>query len=53
MLCKIDSLYICVDDMDRAIKFYEDFLSKKYRKREKSAAVLKLMVFDSTCLPIR
>ena len=29
MKCKICSLYICVEDMNRAIKFYEDFLSNR------------------------
>lgn len=29
MFCKIDSLYICVEDMGRAIKFYEEFFEQK------------------------
>lgn len=29
MHCNIDSLYICVKNMDRAIKFYEDFLNNR------------------------
>jgi len=28
MFCKIDSLYICVNDMERAIKFYEEFFEQ-------------------------
>lgn len=31
MNCNISSLYICVENMDRAIKFYEDFLSSQLR----------------------
>ena len=33
MICRIDSLYICVDDMDRAIKFYEDFFEQEVSER--------------------
>ena len=29
MNCKIDSLYIIVDDLERAIKFYEQFFEQK------------------------
>ena len=29
MNCKIDSLYIIVDDLERAIAFYEDFFEQK------------------------
>ena len=29
MNCKIDSLYIIVDDLERAIKFYEEFFEQK------------------------
>lgn len=29
MNCKIDSLYIIVDDLERAINFYEDFFEQK------------------------
>ena len=29
MFCKIDSLYICVNDMERAIKFYEEFFEQE------------------------
>ncbi|MFA9378774.1 MAG: VOC family protein [Lachnotalea sp.] len=28
MNCNINSLYLCVTDMNRAIKFYEDFFEK-------------------------
>ena len=28
MICRIDSLYICVEDMNRAVMFYEDFFEQ-------------------------
>ena len=33
MLLKIDSLYICVEDMERAIKFYEEFFEQKVSEK--------------------
>ena len=33
MFCKIDSLYVCVDDMDRAIKFYEEFFEQEVSEK--------------------
>ena len=33
MFCRIDSLYICVDDMNRAVMFYEDFFEKKVSEK--------------------
>ena len=48
MFCKIDSLYICVNDMERAIKFYEEFFEQEVSekgdvgsKKEMLAAVSK------------
>ena len=29
MKCSIRSLYLCVKDMERAIRFYEDFFEQK------------------------
>ena len=29
MSCRIDSLYICVEDMERAVRFYEAFFEQK------------------------
>ena len=29
MTCHIDSLYIIVDDLERAVAFYEDFFEQK------------------------
>ena len=34
MFCKIDSLYICVNDMERAIKFYEEFFEQEVSEKE-------------------
>ena len=33
MFCKIDSLYICVNDMERAIKFYEEFFEQEVSEK--------------------
>lgn len=35
MNCKIDSLYIIVDDLERAIKFYEEFFEQKILNQSK------------------
>lgn len=32
---RIDSLYLCVSNMDRAVKFYEDFLEQSVTVRDK------------------
>ena len=32
MKCGISSLYICVKDMERAIRFYEDFFEQPVRR---------------------
>lgn len=34
MVCHIRSLYLCVDDMDRAIMFYEDFFERPVTERD-------------------
>ena len=41
MQCHIRSLYLCVKDMHRAIKFYENFFEK----------VNETHIFGSNCLP--
>ena len=33
MSCCVDSLYICVDDMDRAVQFYEEFFERKVAEK--------------------
>ena len=33
MNCKVNSLYICVNDMDRAVKFYENFFEQKVAEK--------------------
>ena len=33
MKCSIDSLYICVDDLERAVAFYEDFFEQKIKDK--------------------
>ncbi len=34
MNCNISSLYICVEDMARAIKFYEDLFEQSVTERD-------------------
>ena len=67
MFCKIDSLYIIVDDMDRAIRFYEDFFEQKVSEKGEVVsffdidgfrfnlfaykAVKENHVYGSNCLP--
>ena len=41
----INSLYICVDDMDRAIKFYTDFFEKEPIKRDHIYSVFEINGF--------
>lgn len=47
MNCNIKSLYICVKDMDRAIAFYEAFLSRRLQKKMIYTVFLMSMDFDS------
>lgn len=67
MNCKIGSLYICVKDMDRAIKFYEDFFEQPVTERDRLYSVFDIKgfrfglfayqvvgeshLFGSNCLP--
>lgn len=65
--CNICSLYICVKNMDRAIKFYEDFFEQPVTERNDLYSVFDINgfrfglfayqtagekhVFGSNCLP--
>ena len=40
MNCTIRSLYLCVKDMDRAIRFYESFLEQPVTGRDDLYSVL-------------
>ena len=67
MNCRIGSLYICVNDMERAIKFYEDFFEQPVTKRDDLYSVFEINgfrfglfaytavneehIFGSNCLP--
>ena len=67
MSCKIDSLYICVEDMNRAIKFYEDFFEQNVSEKGDVGSCFEVdgfrfnlfaykvvneaHVFGSNCLP--
>jgi len=64
---QINSLYICVNDMDRAILFYEDFFERKVREKDRVYSVFEIdgfrfglfaylemnekHLFGSNCLP--
>lgn len=45
MNCNIGSLYICVKDMDRAIKFYEDFFERPVTERDDIYSVFTINSF--------
>lgn len=45
MNCNIGSLYICVDDMDRAVKFYEDFFEQPVTERDDIYSVFQINSF--------
>lgn len=45
MKCSIGSLYICVKDMDRAIKFYEDFFEQPVTERGDTYSVFTVNGF--------
>ena len=50
---QINSLYICVKDMDRAIAFYEDFFERKVIEKIGFIVCLKLMALDLDYLLIK
>lgn len=45
MNCHIDSLYLCVRDMDRAVRFYEDFFERKVLERDEIYSVFLINGF--------
>lgn len=45
MQCSINSLYLCVKDMKRAIEFYEEFFEQKVTKRDKIYSVFDINGF--------
>ncbi|MFR2988146.1 MAG: VOC family protein [Faecalibacillus sp.] len=65
--CRIESMYLCVNDMDRAVSFYEQFFEQRVTKKDEIYSILILMVsvlvyllmkkmneehiFGSNCLP--
>ena len=67
MKCNIRSLYLCVKDMERAIKFYENFFEKEVTVRDEIYSVFDINgfriglfayekmnenhMFGSNCLP--
>ena len=42
---QINSLYICVNDMDRAIAFYEDFFERKVSEKDRIYSVFEIDSF--------
>jgi predicted enzyme related to lactoylglutathione lyase len=67
MRCSINSLYLCVKDMDRAIKFYEAFFEQNVTNKDEIYSVFDIEgfrlglfayekmneshIFGSNCLP--
>ncbi len=67
MKCYINSLYLCVNDMNRAIKFYEDFFEKCVTEKDDIYSIFDIEgfrlglfayekmnenhIFGSNCLP--
>ena len=45
MNCNIRSLYLCVKDMERAIRFYENFFEKEVTKRDEIYSVFDINGF--------
>ncbi|MBR5090737.1 MAG: VOC family protein [Ruminiclostridium sp.] len=45
MKCEINSLYICVEDMDRAIRFYEDLFEQPVSERDRIYSVFDVNGF--------
>ncbi|MFV0396038.1 MAG: VOC family protein [Coprobacillaceae bacterium] len=45
MNCTITSLYLCVNDMTRAISFYEDFFEKEVTERNEIYSVFDINGF--------
>ena len=48
---KLNSAYVCVKDMNRAIKFYEQFLGQKVNRKDKFLSLFiykgfRLLLFD-------
>ncbi|SHI66515.1 hypothetical protein SAMN02745163_00598 [Clostridium cavendishii DSM 21758] len=45
MNCNINSLYLCVNDMERAVKFYEDFFEKCVTEKDDIYSVFDIEGF--------
>lgn len=45
MLCSINSLYLCVENMDRAIEFYETFFEKNVTEKDDIYSVFEINGF--------
>ena len=45
MKCGISSLYICVKDMERAIRFYEDLFEQPVTERDETYSVFDISGF--------
>ena len=43
MNCELGSLYLCVRDMDRAVRFYEDFFERRVTERDE---IYSIFVID-------
>ena len=65
--CRIESMYLCANDMDRAVSFYEQFFEQRVTKKDEIYSIFDINgfrlglfaykkmneehIFGSNCLP--
>ena len=42
--CRIESMYLCVNDMDRAVSFYEQFFEQRVTKKKMKYIVFLILM---------
>jgi len=52
MNCQINSLYLCVRDMDRAVMFYEDFFERRVTERDEIYSIFVIGGFRLGLQPV-
>ena len=40
--CRIESMYLCVNDMDRAVSFYEQFFEQRVTKKDEIYSIFDI-----------
>ena len=43
--CRIESMYLCVNDMDRAVSFYEQFFEQRVTKKDEIYSIFDINGF--------